>query len=104
MPSLSSLERCTPDIYNLIFALACSDGGKTGAALALVSKTIAAQSQPHRFCSVFLPDYGRSVELVLTPMQMLSVNHAQDQRCVQHLFISDGRVALTTTRVLPELI
>jgi hypothetical protein len=37
-------------------------------------------------------------------MAILSVNHAQDQRCVQHLFITDGRVALTTTRVLPELI
>jgi hypothetical protein len=104
MHSLSALERINPDIYNLIFALACYERGKTGAALALVSKTIASQSQPYWLCSIFLPDYGRSVELVLTTMEIISVNHAQDQRCVQHLFITDGRVALTTTRVLPELI
>jgi hypothetical protein len=105
--SLSPLEWCIPDIQAIIFTLACSDGGKTGAALALVSKTIAAQSRPYRFYSVRMSDChrmrdrgsGRYVHSVCcgilkefkNGVGLLGLRQRERRQCpVQHFLVSDG--------------
>jgi hypothetical protein len=92
----SLLEQCLPDIQATIFTLACSDGGKTGAAPALVSKNIAAQSKPYRFHSVCLPDHQSSVKFLQNTMELLGFKQrarVQNHQChVQHFLISDGPI------------
>jgi hypothetical protein len=92
----SLLEKCLPEIQTTIFALACSDEGKTGAVLALVSKNIAAQFKPYRFHSVCLPDHQSSVKFLQNTMELLGFKQrarVQNHQChVQHFFISDGPI------------
>jgi hypothetical protein len=92
----SLLEQCLPETQATIFALACSDEGKTGAVLALMSKNIAAQSKPYRFHSVCLPDHQSSVKFLQNTMELLGFKQrarVQNHQChVQHFSISDGPI------------
>jgi hypothetical protein len=87
MLSLSHLEQCIPEIQEVIFFLACSDGGKAGATLALVSKTIAAQSKPFRFNFVSITG-----ETSLSNFERAMERVGAENGKVQHLFIADKRV------------
>jgi hypothetical protein len=87
MLSLSHLEQCIPEIQEVIFFLACSDGGKAGATLALVSKTIAAQSKSFRFNFVSITG-----ETSLSNFERAMERVGAENCKVQHLFIADKRV------------
>ena len=49
-----SAEECPPEIWEIIFSLACRDDGSTALALSQVSRSINAYSKPYRYQSVAL--------------------------------------------------
>ncbi|OJT02313.1 hypothetical protein TRAPUB_7170 [Trametes pubescens] len=53
-PAASTLESLPNELLDIIFKLSCTDGGRTGCNLALVSKSIHATSRAARFHSVSL--------------------------------------------------
>ncbi|OJT03828.1 hypothetical protein TRAPUB_5517 [Trametes pubescens] len=67
-PAASTLESLPNELLFIIFQLACTDGGRTGCNLALVSKSIHATSRAARFHSVSLLSgiSGRLVHLLRT--------------------------------------
>lgn len=52
-------ERCSVELWEKIFRLACVDGGFTGCSLSLVSRAVRNVAQPVRFNSVALTDLER---------------------------------------------
>ncbi|KAI0331021.1 hypothetical protein GY45DRAFT_1322948 [Cubamyces sp. BRFM 1775] len=64
--SLSLLDRLPQDIWNVIFSYACTDGGHTGAALALASSSFRAKSAHYRFHSLKLTSLAQIGRLLLS--------------------------------------
>jgi hypothetical protein len=78
------MERCPPEILSRIFVLACMDGGRIGGVLRLVSKRIAAQAKPYRFCSVQINGIEQTYAF-----ERAVLKFDAPQRRVEHLMISD---------------
>ena len=75
------MNRCPVEILDIIFKLACSDGGKTGCALSLVSRSMRSITHPFRF---------HSVALITKRSLMFFSDYLQKQEHfspVRHLFI-----------------
>lgn len=98
----SIIETLPYSVLELIFLLACTDGGRTGRSLSLVSKTIHITSRAARFHSVSLL-IGTSDQLVRF-MQALNTARADARAqdvsipCVRHLCVS-----LTPAFSIPNL-
>ncbi|KAI0088527.1 hypothetical protein BDY19DRAFT_993924 [Irpex rosettiformis] len=80
------MDRCPAEIHLAIFTLACTDGGRTGCALSLVSRHIHAASSPARFHTVALHDLPR-MRLFLDMLERRSTPPR-----VSHLFLHEGRL------------
>jgi hypothetical protein len=74
------------EIYELIFAYACMDGGSAGSSLSLVSRQMAAISRPWRYQSVML--IGSSTILLFSE---IVARHSQrnGKIPIRHLYIAD---------------
>ncbi|KAI0745130.1 hypothetical protein C8Q76DRAFT_604537 [Earliella scabrosa] len=59
------MERLPTDVWLQIFPHACTDGGRTGAALALTSRAVRATSAPARFYSLKLSSLAQIGQLLL---------------------------------------
>jgi hypothetical protein len=81
---LSHFERCPPEILSRIFVLVCTDGGRMGGVLRLVSRRIRTQVKPYRFWSVHV---ASTKQLQAFERAILKVGASL--RRVQHLMISD---------------
>ena len=57
--SMSAMERCPLELWEKIFALACTDGGFTGCSLSLVSRRVRALVEPFRYHSISLVEYEK---------------------------------------------
>lgn len=91
---LPSMDKLPLDLWDDIFRHACTDGGRTGAALARTSSVLRAASAPYRFYSLKftnLAQIGRFL-LCLDRIERAQAPHAgvRDQRSVntRHLLLS----------------
>lgn len=83
------MERCPPEVCELIFAYACVDGGRTGRSLTLVSRSIYEASLPTKHHSIFIHNTRQAS--AFAEVLDRSPNHL---RRVQHLFISNDDAVL----------
>lgn len=83
------MERCPPEICEIIFAYACADGGHTGRSLALVSRSIYEVSLPTKLHSVSLHNTRQAT--AFADVLERSPNHL---RRVHHLFIANDDAVL----------
>ena len=82
------MDRLPIELLQQIFVHACTDGGKTGAALSRVSKFIHAASRPTRFHSVALvPAAPQRVAQLLTVLR-LDCGGAEPVPPIRHLCLS----------------
>lgn len=92
MPATSTLESLPNELLYIIFPLACTDGGRTGCNLALVSKSIRATSRASRFHSVSLlssvPDRLEHFLRTLNAAKAEARAEGAPVPCVRHLCIS----------------
>jgi hypothetical protein len=77
-----SAEECPPEIWEIIFSLACRDDGSTALALSQVSRSINAYSKPYRYQSVALT----SCEQIIAFESVVSSLPPQLRR-VKNLFV-----------------
>jgi hypothetical protein len=79
-----SINRCLREIWDAIFALACTDGHKTGCALSLVSKHIREISQIIRIQSTSLDSLWQ-----FNSFQCELERRKPHERCVRFLYIPE---------------
>lgn len=80
------MDRCPAEILLRIFTLACTDGGRTGCALSLVSHAMRTASEPVRFHTVAL----HSVPHMRHFERLLGDEYELHPPTVRHLFLFDG--------------
>lgn len=93
-PAVSNMDTLPVEILHHIFLLTCSDGGRTGASLSLVSRSYRNIARPVRYNSVALISYtniGTFLECYKTDRAILKT-HQQDLAAaapaVRHLFLT----------------
>lgn len=83
------MEKLPAELMLTIFAFACTDGGRTGCALSLVSKHIREVSRPLRFYSIALGRSPRKLQLLVNRLEdeqvMLGLCGTKPR--VRHLFL-----------------
>ncbi|KAI0087160.1 hypothetical protein BDY19DRAFT_1058357 [Irpex rosettiformis] len=77
------MDRCPSELHHRIFSLACTDGGRIGCTLSLVSRRIHATSTPVRFYTVALCSLPR-MRLFLDLLRTKPI-----LPIVSHLFLDD---------------
>lgn len=82
------MDKLAVELLTDIFFYACTDGGQTGCALALVSKRIRAISRPARFFSVALFSSPAKIEQFLHAYQQERARPAHMLPRVRHLWLS----------------
>ncbi len=80
------MDHCPTEILLRIFTLACTDGGRTGCALSLVSHAMRTASEPVRFHTVAL----QSVPHMRHFERLLGDEYELHPPTVRHLFLFDG--------------
>lgn len=78
------MDKCPTELLVKIFTLACTDGGKTGCALSLVSSQVHVVSREVQLYSVSVNSIAHG-RLLLKALQSRALEH----RKVRHLFLSD---------------
>jgi hypothetical protein len=78
------LERLPNELLAPIFALACTDGGKTAGALRLVSRHLQIIAAPYRFRTVAVAGVDPITDLV----ELLD-HTLPELRIIEHMFVSD---------------
>ncbi len=82
------MDKLAVELLTEIFFYACSDGGQTGCALALVSKRIRTLSRPARFFSVALFSSPTKIEQFLHAYQQERARTTDMLPRVRHLWLS----------------
>ncbi|KAI0664765.1 hypothetical protein C8Q70DRAFT_11959 [Cubamyces menziesii] len=82
------MDKLAVELLDHIFSYACTDGGQTGCALALVSKRIRATSRPARFYSVALFSSPTKIEKFLHAYERECARAADARPRVRHLWLS----------------
>ncbi|KAI1785371.1 hypothetical protein LXA43DRAFT_976252 [Ganoderma leucocontextum] len=82
--SSQSMDRIPVDIWDHIFAYACSDGGRTGAALASTSYFLSSVSAPYRFHSLKLTSLSQIGKLLLCHERMIRGSSTMGPRPGKH--------------------
>lgn len=82
------MDKLAVELLTEIFLYACSDGGQTGCALALVSKRVRALSRPARFFSVALFSSPAKIEQFLHAYQQERARAPDMLPRVRHLWLS----------------
>ncbi|KAI0356327.1 hypothetical protein OH77DRAFT_253149 [Trametes cingulata] len=82
------MDRLPYDIWHIIFQLACTDGGKTGCALALTSQACRKLSADTRFYSVSLRSLLQVRAFLVCLERIRSSNGAPAETRVYHLLLS----------------
>ncbi|KAI0647489.1 hypothetical protein C8Q79DRAFT_631077 [Trametes meyenii] len=82
------MDKLAVELLNQIFLHACTDGGQTGCALALVSKRIRTISRPARFHSIALYSSPDKIELFLRTYQQERARAVDMLPRVRHLWLS----------------
>ena len=82
------MDKLAVELLTLISFFACTDGGRTGAALSLVSKRIHYASRPARFYSVSLIDSATQIELFLKCYQAECTRSSDTTLRIRHLCLS----------------
>jgi hypothetical protein len=84
-PHEMNILRCPSEILAIIFSLACTDGGATGAALRLVCRRFSDLAGPFRFRTIHVSGQAGMLSL----LKSLECATSSELVNIQHLFICD---------------